>query len=287
MNIPRAEGDPYYPIPRQENAELYQQYQALADARRRAFRGPAGHLQVLQHGPGGGAGADVFCRRSSAVGPTLTRWPCITEPRLTAMTIPHEYVREWPWTPQRHGAPHWAGRRIAGSLLTNIHVFRMMPRTLDSSTGRDSGPAHVQQFFRWPVSNAPPIGFVPDGGWTWSPRRTTTNSPCWTTRASRPAALRVAREGVRWHLVEQTAGHYDFSSVRPILQAAQATGTQVIWDLCHFGWPDHLDVFKPEFVSRLAQFGGAFARLLAEETDLAPFFVPDKRDLLFFLGRRR
>lgn len=29
---PRAEGDPYYPIPRTENAELYKQYKALADA---------------------------------------------------------------------------------------------------------------------------------------------------------------------------------------------------------------------------------------------------------------
>lgn len=29
---PRAEGDPYYPVPRPENAALYQQYKALADA---------------------------------------------------------------------------------------------------------------------------------------------------------------------------------------------------------------------------------------------------------------
>jgi UDP-galactopyranose mutase len=29
---PRAEGDPYYPIPRSENAELYKQYKDLADA---------------------------------------------------------------------------------------------------------------------------------------------------------------------------------------------------------------------------------------------------------------
>ena len=86
--------------------------------------------------------------------------------------------------------------------------------------------------------------------------------------------LRVAREGIRWHLVEQTPGRYDFSSVRPILQAAQATETQVIWDLCHFGWPDEIDILKPEFVTRLAQFAGAFARLLASETTLAPFFVP-------------
>jgi UDP-galactopyranose mutase len=29
---PRAEGDPYYPVPRPENAELYKKYKALADA---------------------------------------------------------------------------------------------------------------------------------------------------------------------------------------------------------------------------------------------------------------
>jgi UDP-galactopyranose mutase len=30
--FPAAEGDPYYPVPRPENAELYKRYQALADA---------------------------------------------------------------------------------------------------------------------------------------------------------------------------------------------------------------------------------------------------------------
>jgi UDP-galactopyranose mutase len=29
---PSAEGDPYYPIPRPENAALYKRYEALADA---------------------------------------------------------------------------------------------------------------------------------------------------------------------------------------------------------------------------------------------------------------
>src|SRR5690606_32727583 len=29
--VPRAEGDPYYPVPRPENAELYHKYKLLAD----------------------------------------------------------------------------------------------------------------------------------------------------------------------------------------------------------------------------------------------------------------
>jgi hypothetical protein len=86
--------------------------------------------------------------------------------------------------------------------------------------------------------------------------------------------LRVAREGVRWHLVEAARRRYDFSSVLPIVQAARATETQVIWDLCHFGWPEHLDVFKPEFVEALASYGMAFAKWLAKEMDGPGFLVP-------------
>lgn len=86
--------------------------------------------------------------------------------------------------------------------------------------------------------------------------------------------LRVAREGLRWHLVEETRGKYDFSTAVPIIRAARATGTQVIWDLCHFGWPDHIDVFKPDFVSALGAYGAAFAKWLHEQTDEPGFFVP-------------
>ena len=86
--------------------------------------------------------------------------------------------------------------------------------------------------------------------------------------------LRVAREGLRWHLVEQTRGRYDFSTALPIVRAARATATQVIWDLCHFGWPDHLDIFQPDFVTALASYGAAFAKWLHQETGEPGFFVP-------------
>ena len=93
--------------------------------------------------------------------------------------------------------------------------------------------------------------------------------------------MRVAREGVRWHLVESKRGHYDFSSVLPIVRAARATGTDVVWDLCHFGWPDHLDLFKPEFISSLARYGAAFAHWLSRET-AGPFFFVPVNEISFF-----
>src|SRR5262249_30745841 len=37
-------------------------------------------------------------------------------------------------------------------------------------------------------------------------------------RGLQEQGLRVAREGVRWHLVEKVPNHYDFSSVLPIVK---------------------------------------------------------------------
>jgi hypothetical protein len=90
----------------------------------------------------------------------------------------------------------------------------------------------------------------------------------------RRQGLRVAREGVRWHLVESRPGAYDFSSVEPIVRAARETETQVIWDLCHFGWPDHLDLFGPDFAPSLARYGSAFVRWLQNEMGGPAFIVP-------------
>ena len=56
--------------------------------------------------------------------------------------------------------------------------------------------------------------------------------------------LRTARDGLRWHLIDADAGHYDWSGVRPMLQAARRHGVQVIWDLCFFLWPDGLEILS-------------------------------------------
>lgn len=86
--------------------------------------------------------------------------------------------------------------------------------------------------------------------------------------------MRVARDGLRWHLIESRPGRYDFDSVRPMVRAALETGIQVIWDLLHFGWPDHVDVFAPEFPERLAALAHGFAQVIAEEGDPHPAVAP-------------
>ncbi len=86
--------------------------------------------------------------------------------------------------------------------------------------------------------------------------------------------IRAARDGVRWHLIEAVPGEYDWSSVLPMLRAAIACEVQVVWDLCHYGTPDWLDVWAPQFAERLAGFAAAFAGLVREQSDAVPFYCP-------------
>ena len=91
---------------------------------------------------------------------------------------------------------------------------------------------------------------------------------------ARRLGMETVRDGARWHLIERSPGRYDFSSLTPMVRAAREAGVQVIWDLCHYGWPDGLDVFRPEFVDRFADYAREVARLIAAETDEAPWYCP-------------
>lgn len=86
--------------------------------------------------------------------------------------------------------------------------------------------------------------------------------------------MRTARDGLRWHLIERTPWEYDFSSLLPMVLAAQNTKTQIIWDLCHYGWPDWLDIFKPKFIDSFRRLAKEFGRLWKQETDDVLFVCP-------------
>lgn len=83
-----------------------------------------------------------------------------------------------------------------------------------------------------------------------------------------------ARDGLRWHLIEQRPGRYDWSSFLPMLHAARDTGTTLVWDLLHYGVPNGVDVFSPRFVDRFAAFARAAAEVIAGETDTPAAFTP-------------
>lgn len=93
-------------------------------------------------------------------------------------------------------------------------------------------------------------------------------------RLMRGAGLCTARDALRWHLIERTPGHYDWSSFLPMLRAARESGVQVVWDLCHYGFPPSLDIWAPAFVDRFAAFAGAAARLVRDEGGQGAIWCP-------------
>jgi len=86
--------------------------------------------------------------------------------------------------------------------------------------------------------------------------------------------IRTVRDGIRWHLIEQRPGHFDFSTVEPMLRAARKHGLLVIWDICHYGWPDDVDPLRPDFPDRYARLARAWARYVRDQGDDVPFYAP-------------
>ncbi|PWU02267.1 MAG: beta-glucosidase [Terriglobia bacterium] len=92
-------------------------------------------------------------------------------------------------------------------------------------------------------------------------------------RRAREVGIATVRDGIRWHRVDR-GGRYDWSSWLPMLGAACSEGVQVIWDLCHYGWPDDVDIFSAAFVERFTRFASAAARLQREHTGEPGLYVP-------------
>jgi hypothetical protein len=59
-----------------------------------------------------------------------------------------------------------------------------------------------------------------------------------------------------------------------MLRAARDADVQVVWDICHYGWPDFIDVWSDGFIDGMAGLAEAAARLHREESDAVPFFCP-------------
>src|SRR5690606_3105990 len=68
--------------------------------------------------------------------------------------------------------------------------------------------------------------------------------------------LTVSRESIPWNQVDRD-GRYDFSVIEPLITAAGRHQVQVLWTLCHWGWPDGLDPLSEAFVDRMAWYAGA------------------------------
>ena len=86
--------------------------------------------------------------------------------------------------------------------------------------------------------------------------------------------IRTVREGARWHVIETAPGVYDFSSLRELYDAADELGMEIILDIFHFGWPDFLDIFEPEFIRSFERFTAEIADFLRSRRYPRTFVVP-------------
>ena len=93
-------------------------------------------------------------------------------------------------------------------------------------------------------------------------------------RQCRELGFGTIRDGVRWHTVEKRPGQYDWSSWRPALEAAEEVGLQVIWDLFHYGAPDHVDMAGDDFPQRFTDFALAAIDLQQSVTRRSPIVCP-------------
>ena len=73
--------------------------------------------------------------------------------------------------------------------------------------------------------------------------------------------IATVREGVQWSRVEEQPYCYDWNRVKKIIHAANKKNVQVIWDLCHFGYPDNLSPLHPHFCKRFVAFAVAFVQM--------------------------
>ncbi len=89
-----------------------------------------------------------------------------------------------------------------------------------------------------------------------------------------PFGIRTVREAARWHLIERCTGTFDFSSLESMLDAAAATGTEVILDLLHFGWPDSVDPLSDKFAEQFGTFVSATAEYLRSRQERVRFIAP-------------
>lgn len=84
--------------------------------------------------------------------------------------------------------------------------------------------------------------------------------------------VRTVREALRWHLIGE--GTRDWSSAQVQVEAALAMGIEIVWDICHWGVPDGMDVMAPDWPRRLADFAHDAAQMLRREGGAVAGWVP-------------
>jgi beta-glucosidase/6-phospho-beta-glucosidase/beta-galactosidase len=94
----------------------------------------------------------------------------------------------------------------------------------------------------------------------------------------------VAREAIRWPIVDKGNGDYDWSSVDPVIDALKGCHITPIWDLCHYGFPDECDPFDESCRKRFTKYCRAAAEYVTKRLEPPYFFTPINEITFFAAG---
>lgn len=93
--------------------------------------------------------------------------------------------------------------------------------------------------------------------------------------------IRTIREGIRWSVVEQFPGIYDWQYPEQVIHAARQADKQVIFDLCHFGLPPDLTPLHPHLPARFAALCRSFVQLYRSINKEGPLIVTPINEVNF------
>ena len=96
-----------------------------------------------------------------------------------------------------------------------------------------------------------------------------------------PFELKTVREGIQWSRVEPKPYTYDWTSVELLMDAAELSGIQQVWDICHFGFPDDLTPLHPNFASRFEALCCAFVKFHKSKKPLHLLIVTPINEVSF------
>jgi beta-glucosidase/6-phospho-beta-glucosidase/beta-galactosidase len=93
--------------------------------------------------------------------------------------------------------------------------------------------------------------------------------------------ITTVREGLSWNGIDKGKGIYDFSEFIPMMQKAKEEGIEQIWDLNHFDYPEGLDPFSKEFVSRFARYAKECIKVI-KKYQKGTIYIAPVNEISFF-----
>ena len=93
--------------------------------------------------------------------------------------------------------------------------------------------------------------------------------------------IKSIREGIRWSVVESSPGVYDWREVSLVIQTAVETGKQILFDLCHFGFPSDLTPLHPHLTGRFVALCRSFVAMYRSIQPHGPLIVTPVNEVNF------